>query len=174
MVKSGLVRATLRSGGACLLVAAAALGLALKVASVASAVGVSPLESLAGRWIGEGRLGIKGNPNEQVKCRVSYIYAKDADQLKQSIRCASASGNVEVQSVVSHANGKLTGTWEELVRNWRGDITGAVTPRGFKVHVRGESLTANMDIMVIGSRQVVEIQFINSSLIGLTLLLERG
>jgi hypothetical protein len=171
MGKSGLVRAALRLGGIGLLVAAAALGLALRAAS---AVGISPLESLAGRWVGEGRLGVKGNATEQVKCRVSYIYAKDADQLKQSIRCASAGGNVEVQSVVSHADGKLTGTWQELVRNWSGDLTGAVTPRGFKVHVRGENLTANMDIIAIGTRQVVEIQFINSSLIGLTLVLERG
>jgi len=174
MVKGGLVRAALRLGGIGLLVAVATLGVALRAASIASAVGVSPLESLAGRWVGEGRLGVKGNATEQVKCRVSYIYAKDADQLKQSIRCASAGGNVEVQSVVTHAEGKLTGTWQELVRNWSGDLTGAVTPRGFKVSVRGESLTANMDIIVIGTRQVVEIQFINSSLIGLTLVLERG
>ena len=70
--------------------------------------------------------------------------------------------------------GKLTGTWKELVRNMSGDLTGAVTPRGFKVNVRGESLTANMDIILVNSKQVIEIQFVNSSLIGLTLVLERG
>ena len=174
MAKSGRVRAALRFGGVGLLMAAAVWGLALRAATPASAVGVSPLEGLAGRWVGEGRLGVKGNATEQVKCRVNYIYAKDGDQLKQSIRCASPGGNVEVQTVVSHAEGKLTGTWQELVRNWSGDLTGAVTPRGFKVNVRGESLTANMDIITIGKRQVVEIQFVNSSLIGLTLVLERG
>ena len=174
MSKSAVVHAALRLGGIGLLLAAAAWGLALQVAPPASAVGVSPLEGLVGRWVGEGRLGVKGSPTEQVKCRVTYIYAKGADQLKQSIRCASAGGNVEVQSLVNHAEGKLTGTWQELVRNWSGDLTGAVTPRGFKVQVRGEGLTANMDIIVTGSRQVVEIQFIDSSLIGLTLVLERG
>jgi hypothetical protein len=173
MAKGGLRRA-LRFGGVGLLLAAAAWGLAVRAASSASAVGVSPLEGLAGRWVGEGRLGVTGNATEQVKCRVNYIYAKDGDQLKQSIRCASAGGNVDVQTVVSHAGGKLTGTWQELVRNWSGDLTGAVTSRGFKVNVRGENLTANMDIIVIGIRQVVEIQFINSSLVGLTLVLERG
>jgi hypothetical protein len=156
------------------LLAAVAWGLALRAATPASAVDISPLEGLAGRWVGEGRLGVKGNATEQVKCRVSYTYRKDADQLKQSIRCASAGGSVEVQSLVAHSEGKLTGTWQELVRGWSGDLAGTVTSRGFKVQVRGESLTANMDIIVMGTRQVVEIQFVNSSLIGLTLVLQGG
>ena len=168
------MRAAVRLGGLALLVMAAACGLALRLAAPAAAVGLSPLEGLAGRWVGEGRLGVKGNGTEQVKCRVNYIYTKDSDQLRQSIRCASAGGSVDVQTLVNHVEGKLTGTWQELVRNWSGELTGAVSSRGFKVQVRGESLSANMDIIVIGKRQVVEIQFINSSLIGLTLVLERG
>lgn len=168
------MRAAVRLGGLAVLVMAAACGLALRLAAPAAAVGLSPLEGLAGRWVGEGRLGVKGNATEQVKCRVNYIYTKDSDQLRQSIRCASAGGSVDVQTLVNHVEGKLTGTWQELVRNWSGELTGAVSSRGFKVQVRGESLSANMDIIVIGKRQVVEIQFINSSLIGLTLVLERG
>lgn len=172
------IRLTRRSAapklaGICLLAAAAALALAVWRPSPASAVDVSPLERVAGRWVGEGRLGVKGNPTEQVKCRVTYIYERAGDHLKQTIRCASAGGNVEVQSVVSHAAGKLTGSWKELVRDMGGDLAGAVTPRGFRVNVRGESLKANMDIILIRAKQVIEIQFINSSLIGLTLVLER-
>ena len=49
-----------------------------------------------------------------------------------------------------------------------------MTPRGFRVAVKGEALNANMDIVLIGAKQVIEIQFINSSLIGLTLILEKG
>jgi len=169
MVKIGLTRRW-----AALLAAAAILGLAAGRPVPASAVDVSPLQSLAGRWVGEGRLGVKGNPTEQVKCRVTYVYAQAGDQLKQSIRCASAGGTVEVHSVVSHVAGRLTGTWQELVRNLSGDLTGTVTPRGFKVSVRGEALNANMDIILVNSKQVIEIQFVNSSLIGLTLVLERG
>jgi hypothetical protein len=157
-----------------LVAAAAVLGLFVWRALPAAAVDVSPLESLAGRWIGEGRLGVKGSPNEQVKCRVTYVYVQAGDQLKQNIRCASAGGNVEVHSVVSHIGGKLAGSWQEVVRNMSGDLVGTVTPRGFKVNVRGESLTANMDIILIKAKQVIEIQFVNSSLIGLTLVLERG
>src|SRR5262249_22495693 len=109
-------RVALRFAGL-LLLAAAAWGACAWGVAPASAVDVSPLESLEGRWVGEGRLGVRGNATEQVKCRVTYIYARDGDQLRQTIRCASAGGNVEVQSVVAHAGGKLTGSWRELVRD---------------------------------------------------------
>jgi hypothetical protein len=142
--------------------------------SRASAVDVSPFEKLAGRWVGEGRLGVRDNAPEHVKCRVTYILANGQDQLKQSIRCASAGGNIEVQSQVAHSAGTLTGSWTELVRNMSGEITGTVTPRGFRVAVKGDTLNANMDIILQGSKQIIEIQFVNSSLIGLTLVLEKG
>src|SRR5262245_35796125 len=153
--------------------AAAALGIVLW-SSLADAVDVSPFEPLVGRWVGEGRLGVRGSATEQVKCRVTYARLPSGDQLRQSIRCASAGGNVEVQSLVSHQGGNLTGSWQELVRNWSGDLSGAVTPKGFRVAVRGENLNANMDIILINAKQVIEIQFINSSLIGMTLVLEKG
>ena len=127
-----------------------------------------------GRWVGEGRLGVRDNATEQVKCRVTYVVPGLTDQLQQTIRCASGSGSIEVRSTVTHAAGALTGTWTELVRNMHGDVTGTVTPRGFKVSVQGEGLKANMDIVILGAKQVIEIQFIDSSLIGLTLILEKG
>ncbi|HEY1247167.1 MAG TPA: hypothetical protein VGF29_20290 [Hyphomicrobiaceae bacterium] len=178
MVKIGLTRGSAAGKAlavllAVLLAAVAACGAGLL--RPALAVDVSPLERLQGRWVGEGRLGVKGNPTEQVKCRVTYLYARPGDELKQTIRCASAGGSVEVQSAVSHVAGKLTGSWKELVRDLSGDLTGAVTPHGFKVKVRGDSLNANMDIILVNARQVIEIQFVNNAtLIGLTLVLERG
>jgi len=166
-------RLALRLRGVSWLTAVAALGLVLWSA-LAQAVDVSPFEPLVGRWVGEGRLGVRGNATEQVKCRVTYVRLASGDQLKQAIRCASAGGNVEVQSLVTHVGGALTGSWKELVRNMSGDLSGAVTPKGFRVAVRGESLNANMHVILINSKQVIEIQFINSSLIGLTLVLEKG
>lgn len=137
-------------------------------------VDASPFEKLAGRWVGEGRLGVRSHATEQVKCRVTYLLADAGDQVQQTIRCASGSGSIEVRSTVTHTSGALTGTWTELERKMHGEVTGTVTPRGFKVNVRGEGVKANMDIVVLGNRQVIEIQFIDSSLIGLTLILEKG
>jgi hypothetical protein len=42
------------------------------------------------------------------------------------------------------------------------------------VTVKGADLDANMDVIVKDNRQIVEIQFHNTSLIGLTLVLTRS
>ena len=130
----------------------------------------SPFERLSGRWVGEGRFGVKDGNTEAVKCRVTYIIAGDGHDLKQSIRCASAGGNVEIQSAVTYKEGAIAGTWKELVRDMSGEVTGTV----FRVAVRGQSLNANMDIVLVGAKQVIEIQFIDSNLIGLTLILDKA
>jgi hypothetical protein len=55
-----------------------------------------------------------------------------------------------------------------------GELEGAVTPHGFKVAVKGTDLSANMDIIVHGTRQIIETQFNNSALVGLTLILTKA
>src|SRR5262245_60551053 len=95
----------------------------------------SPFEKLAGRWVGEGRLGFRGGSTEGVKCRVTYALAEQGRQTRQTIRCASASGHVEVQSTLTETAGVLKGTWHELTREWKGDLAGSVTPNGLKVAI---------------------------------------
>jgi len=132
------------------------------------------LDQLVGRWTGEGRLGFAENKFENVKCRVTYLRTETAGQLKQNIRCASASGNIEVLSELQQTGSDLTGKWTETVRNMNGDLAGQVTPTGFRVEIKGSDLHANMDIMARGPRQLVEIQFHNSTLVGLSLMLVKG
>lgn len=130
--------------------------------------------ALAGRWIGEGKLGIKDNTPESVKCRATYIAGASADELKQTIRCATAGGSIEVISNLINAAGKLSGKWQETVHNIGGDLEGAFTSKGLRIVVKGADLAANMDVIVKDNRQIIEIQFFNSTLIGLTLLMTKG
>jgi hypothetical protein len=139
----------------------------------AQAVTASPFAALVGWWNGQGILGYKASPPEKVKCHATY-FANDPQELKQTIRCATAAGAVEVVSNLKEAGGKLTGHWKETIHNFEGDLTGEVTPRGFHIQVQGADISANMDIAVHGDKQVVEIQFANSSLIGLSLIMTKG
>jgi hypothetical protein len=132
------------------------------------------LDQLVGRWTGEGRLGFAEAKFENVKCRVTYLRTETPGQLKQNIRCASASGNIEVLSELQQNGAQLTGHWTETVRNMNGELTGQITPTGFRVEIKGADLQANMDIMARGPRQLVEIQFHNSTLVGLSLMLVKG
>lgn len=132
------------------------------------------LAGLPGRWTGEGRLGFKDGKAETVTCRATYFAAIDAPGLKQTIRCASPSGKIELKSRLEDKDGVLTGEWSEEIYNLRGELNGKVTERGLIVAVKGADLDANMDVIVKDNRQIVEIQFHNTSLIGLTLVLTRS
>ena len=134
----------------------------------------SPFEKVAGRWLGEGRFGTRDGKTENVKCRVTYVVSDQARQARQTIRCATEGTSVEVQSTVTHEAGVLKGSWKELSRDMSGELSGSVTPNGFKVAIRGSELSANMEIIVKDNKQMIEIQFIDSGLIGLTLMLTKG
>lgn len=163
-------QAVIRSTAVLAILVAALVALAQAAAAAETA---GPFAKLAGRWTGEGRLGIRGENTEQVKCRVTYFVTGNGDNLRQNIRCASAGGSIEVQTQVAHADGRLTGSWKELVRDMQGQLTGTVTETGFRVTAKGGDLTANMVIILKEPRQVIEIQFINTALIGLTLSLTK-
>ena len=132
------------------------------------------LANFPGRWTGEGRLGFKDGKVETVTCRATYFATKEAPGLKQSIRCASPSGKIELKSALSEQNGLLSGIWSEEIYNLSGELSGKVTDRGLVVKVKGQNLDANMDVIVKDNLQIVEIQFHNTSLVGITLLLKRS
>jgi predicted secreted protein len=134
----------------------------------------TPFNLLPGRWVGQGRLGLQGVKIEIVKCRATYFTSDDGSQLKQNVRCASQSGKIEVKSLIAHSGGELSGTWNELVYNLGGELSGNVTERGFRISVRGSGLTANMEVAVAKSNQIIEIQFFDSTLLGLSLVLRKG
>lgn len=134
----------------------------------------SAFESFPGRWTGEGRLGFKDGKTEAVTCRATYFVAETTGELTQNIRCASPSGKIEVKSKVVEKDGELSGTWNELIYNMSGELTGKVTKAGFLVSVKGADLSATMDILVKDTRQIVEIHFNSSTLLGLTLMLGKS
>ncbi|MFA7305677.1 MAG: hypothetical protein WC026_03310 [Hyphomicrobium sp.] len=141
----------------------------------ADAIATSPFDALVGRWTGDGILGFKESKPERVKCRATYLLdAASENELKQTIRCATSSGAIEVISNLKEAAGKLTGHWKETIHNFEGDLTGEITPKGFRIIVKGADITANMDIIVRGTLQAVEIQFVNSSLVGLSMAMKKG
>ena len=132
------------------------------------------LAGLPGLWTGQGRLGFKDGKAETVTCRATYFAATDGAGLRQTIRCASPSGKIELKSRLEEKDGALSGEWSEEMYNLKGALQGKVTERGLVVTVKGDDLNANMDVIVKDNRQIVEIQFHNTALIGITLVLARS
>lgn len=155
-------------------VVTAAISVATAPVALAAPESAKPFQPLLGWWIGKGYLGFKNGQSEIVTCRATYRSGDNDYGLRQAVRCASASGNVELTSAIENAGTQLSGTWAERRYNLSGTVSGNITPSGFKVQVRGDTVAANMDVLVKGSRHIVEIQFHDSTLVGLTMVFERG
>lgn len=132
------------------------------------------LEPFIGWWIGEGRLGFRGGKTENIRCRAVYRRAKEFAGLKQTIRCATNSGTVEIASKIELDGNNLVGQWDERKYGLSGALKGNAVPGGFRVEVLGSDLRANMTVLTRDNRQVVEVQFNKTSLIGLSVILTRG
>ncbi len=179
MVFHGLFCRALLGGG--LFMAAAAVAVFAN-AQRAGAVGAFeapaaawPPPAFLGRWTGEGRLGFREGKTESVKCRVTYFAdGEPAATLKQNVRCATPGAAVEVKSEITESNGALRGVWTETVHNLSGEITGVRTAQGFRVRVKNAELDATMDLILMDATQVIEIQFHNSMLLGLSIALTKG
>src|SRR5262245_43411810 len=74
-------------------------GLTFSAPSAVHASEIGPFGPVAGWWGGQGRLRFKDGKQEQVKCRTTYFVSGDGSDLKQTIRCASGSGKIEVTSL---------------------------------------------------------------------------
>ncbi len=131
-------------------------------------------QDMLGWWKGTGHLKFREGKREQIECRATYRWDAGASQLLQAVRCATQSGKVEVKSTVREVDGKLTGTWNETTYKLSGDLSGELKPKGFRVNVTGHDLHANMVVLVQDQRQIVEIQFHDSTLIGLTMIFGRS
>lgn len=132
------------------------------------------LQSFVGWWIGKGRLGFRGGKTENIKCRATYRQAGSANELDQTIRCATASGTVEIRCSIKLIGQKLVGDWHERKYELRGKLEGKAVRGGFKVNVIGSDLKAGMTVVMRGNRQLVEVQFHTGSLLGLNVIMTRG
>ncbi len=156
---------------ATLLVALTAVAAEVRAASAQA----RPFDVLTGWWIGHGRLGFKDGKTENVKCRATYTLTNTkGTKLRQVVRCASASGKIEVESIVSYDGKALGGEWRERTYNVAGSLKGDLIPGGFRVAVTGQQLNAEMTIAVRQNRHVVEIRFVNNTLLGLSMIFGRG
>jgi hypothetical protein len=135
---------------------------------------VGSFQNLLGWWSGNGWLRFKDGNREEVKCRATYRWDSGGGKLLQAVRCASASGKVDIKSEIQESGGKLTGSWRERTYEFEGDLLGEVMTGGFRVTVSGSDVKANMAVFVKEKRQIVEVQFLDNVLLGISIIFKKG
>jgi hypothetical protein len=122
----------------------------------APAAAAGPFDGLSGSWSGDGTVTYASGTKERLRCRVQYVQ-KNEDNLQQALRCASDSYKFEINAYFDNVNGRIVGTWSELVQNVRGTVTGTVRGGRIEGLLDGPGFSAQLVVVTRGDRQTVNI-----------------
>ena len=137
------------------LVSTAAVTAAFLVTGVTTTA--APINDLAGRWSGWGSITMSTGASEQVKCIATYFVEGGGSHVKQNLRCASSSYKIDATAKLNHANGQLSGEWEEKTYAAIGSVAGRFTGNGFNVSIKGNTFSAAMAVTTTNCKQSISI-----------------
>lgn len=133
-----------------------------------------PFSGLSGRWVGWGSIELMSGEKERIRCRVTYFRSNAGADLKQNIRCASTSYKIEVKSDLTSSGGRVRGKWNETYYNLGGSVSGRATGDKINLRVQGDSFSATMSVVTVGSNQTVVIRPSGIELKTVSMQLRRG
>jgi hypothetical protein len=139
----------------------------------AAAAQAGPFTNLNGSWSGPGVLTLADGGKERIRCRANYNVDRGGDSLNLALRCASDSYKFELQSSVSHANGSVSGFWNEKTYGVGGTITGKGAPGRINVRAEGP-FSALLAMSTRADRQSISISSPGSPLSEVAISMSRG
>ncbi len=154
--------------------AAVGLGLMALLFMASFAHGASgPFAGLSGSWAGPGSITLADGTKENIRCRANYGVDGGGTNLKVELRCSSDSFKFELQSSASHANGEVSGFWNETTKRVGGTLAG--TAKGDTIEVRIEGpFAAILEINTRDDRQAISIQSPGSKVSAVAMSLSRA
>ena len=109
---------------------------------------------LAGEWSGAGSVSLAGGGAERLRCRAAYNPA-DTAHLSLSLRCASASFKMEVESDITREGNRIAGAWRESTFGASGNVAGTVRGNRIDAVINGMGVSARLAMSMRGNLQSV-------------------
>jgi hypothetical protein len=116
-----------------------------------------PFTGLSGYWSGAGAITMSNGSSERIRCKATYAVNPSGKAINQSLRCASDSYRLEINSNVIAEGGAISGSWSEANRNVSGNVSGHVSSAEIQARVEGAGFSASLDVRTHGDRQTVTI-----------------
>jgi hypothetical protein len=152
---------------------AAAVGLVLLAgaATTPAMAQSSAFAGLAGAWSGSGQIRLEQGQSEAIRCSATYIPRGGGTALGLSLRCASASGRVELRASLSAGGGRVSGSWEERTYNLSGRVSGSASGGTLRLSITG-GISGSMTVTTSGGSQAISVRT-DSALRGVSVHLRR-
>jgi hypothetical protein len=127
-------------------------------ASFANPRAAGPFAGLGGNWSGGGVITMSNGASERIRCTAANMVSASGAEMRQTLRCASASYRLDISSSTVSQGGFLSGTWAETTRGISGNLSGRASSGGLSANVIGGNFTARLNVRLQGGRQVVSIK----------------
>ena len=153
---------------------AAAVGLVLLAgaATPPALAQSSAFAGLGGAWSGSGQIRLDQGQSEAIRCSATYIPRGGGTALGLSLRCASASGRVELRASLTASGGRVSGSWEERTYNLSGRVSGSASGGTLRLSITG-GISGSMTVTTSGSSQSISVRT-DSALKGVSVNLRRS
>jgi hypothetical protein len=138
-----------------------------------SAQAASAFAGLGGSWSGSGHIRLENGQREAIRCSANYVSRSGGNALGLSLRCASASGRVELRASLEARGGRVAGTWEERSYGVSGEVSGVANGGNLRL-VFGGSLSGAMLVTTNGNSQSISVRTDTSALQGVNVSLRRN
>lgn len=164
-LKSWNMRAASHAGIATALAAAIAVTLPSAPAHAADA-----FNALKGSWSGGGSASFAGGETEKLRCTARY--GGGGSNLSLSLKCASASAQINLTGSLDANGNKVSGDWNESSFGLSGGAYGTTSGGTVRMKVNG-GINGYLTLNVSGNRHTVAISSQGSTLSGVNVSLGR-
>jgi hypothetical protein len=144
--------------GVRLLTAIAIAGLVLLSAHYAIAASHGPFSKFLGSWRGFGQVVTSNGGSDRISCRATYSTTQSADDLTQTLVCASDSYRIEIHSNIVAVGQEVRGNWAEITRQATGSLGGRVVGGVFEGTISGPGFNGGLSLRSTGHRQLISIR----------------
>ena len=128
------------------LVAFALASALASLGALAPAYAGNPFEKLKGDWKGGGTVVTKNDPARKVTCDVTYKVA--GSNLTQNMHCTGDDYEVDATLKLTDKNGKVKGSWNEVIYDASGSVTGNAKDDVIRMVIRGDKFSGRMSLKV--------------------------
>jgi hypothetical protein len=134
--------------------AGAVLAFGLMLAQPANS---APFSNLPGKWSGTGKIRVKGQDAERLRCRANYQpRGSSGSTIAIRLACDSDSYKFELVGDFNADSGNaISGRWTENTRNIGGSAIGKVAGDRFDLHIESSAFAANLRMVTRSDRQSV-------------------
>ena len=136
------------------LLAAMTLAIGLGLAQPASS---APFSNLPGKWSGTGKIRVKGQDTERLRCTATYQpRGSSGSTIVIRLACDSDSYKFDLTGDFNADSGNsISGRWTETTRNIGGTAIGRVSGDRFELHIESSAFAANLRMVTKTNQQSV-------------------